>query len=291
MRRLRRNRPAAGLRAGVALVYHRVGDPPGDPDRELVPNHGTVLFEEQLRHLLEHYRVVAPSELPAAAAARGRGEPFPVALTFDDDLRCHRAITAPMLRRLGVPAGFFLCGASLERPHAFWWERMQALADRGGERAAVKERAAAMESLAPERLEAADAELAGLLGGDPPGAGMPAEDVGALARDGFEVGFHTLRHLRLTGLDDTALEAALRDGRDRIEELAGGPLRAITYPHGKADERVAAATRAAGFELAFTGRPEAVTADSDPLLLGRVEPSFRSTRELAAQLQDALRNA
>ncbi len=38
-------------RVGVALVYHKVGDPPGDPRRELVPAMGTALFARQARHL------------------------------------------------------------------------------------------------------------------------------------------------------------------------------------------------------------------------------------------------
>ena len=277
-----------GLRAGVALVYHRVGDPPGDPERELVPNHGTGLFEEQLRYLGERYRLVAPSELVEAAAARRRRQPFPVAITFDDDLRGHRRVALPILRRLGVPAAFFLCGASLDRPHAFWWERLQAVADREGTRREVKAAAAAVEALLPERLAEADSDLAERLGGDPPGAGMPAEDVEAVAGAGFEVGFHTLRHLRLTGLSDDPLGRALTEGRERLEEVAGRPLRSISYPHGKADARVAAQARAAGFALGFTGLPEAIRVGSDPLLLGRVEPSFRATDELAVQLVRAL---
>ena len=73
-------------RAGLALVYHRIGDPPGDPDRELVPARGTAQFESELRHLKKRYRVVPASRLLEAAAARRRGERFPVSITFDDDL-------------------------------------------------------------------------------------------------------------------------------------------------------------------------------------------------------------
>jgi hypothetical protein len=51
---------------------------------------------------------------------------------------------------------------------------------------------------------------------------------------------------------------------------------------------VAAAAREAGFRSGFTSRPEAVTSDSDPLLLGRVEPSFRSKGHLALQLAGCL---
>src|SRR5207247_613080 len=61
------------LRCGLAVMYHRVGDPAGDPSRELVPSLGRQLFESQLRYLGRRYRVVRASELLEAGLARGRG--------------------------------------------------------------------------------------------------------------------------------------------------------------------------------------------------------------------------
>ena len=51
-------------RAGLALCYHAVGDPAGDPERELVPPLGTRTFEAQLRHLRARYRLVRASARP-----------------------------------------------------------------------------------------------------------------------------------------------------------------------------------------------------------------------------------
>src|SRR5688572_12919383 len=67
-------------RVGIALVYHRIGDPSGDPDTELVPVRATARFELELRHLTRCYRVVPASQLLAAVAARRRGHRFPVAI-------------------------------------------------------------------------------------------------------------------------------------------------------------------------------------------------------------------
>src|SRR3954451_23889053 len=114
-------------RIGIAVIYHGLGARDGDRAYELAPAVGTRLFDEQLRHLQAHYHVVRPSELLNAAAERRPGSPVPVALTFDDDLRAHTELAAPALERAGVGAGFFLCGASLDRPTSFWWEDLQAL--------------------------------------------------------------------------------------------------------------------------------------------------------------------
>src|SRR5919197_3306136 len=48
-------------RIGLALCYHRIGDPEGDPERELVPALGAARFEAQVRHLRSRYRLVPAS--------------------------------------------------------------------------------------------------------------------------------------------------------------------------------------------------------------------------------------
>lgn len=279
-------------RVGLVLVYHRLADAPGDPGRELVPAHASVRFEAQLRHLAACYRIVPLEGLQRAIAARKPGRRFPVAITFDDDLASHVHVAAPMLERSRAPATFFLCGATLGGPRAFWWQRLEhALAE--GVRLPVPgadahEVAAQIEAMTPEQRS----EIEGLLSASsipwPEEPGLRAEDVRALVDAGFSIGFHTLRHDRLTGLGEVSLANALDEGRALLEEAAGVPLTAIAYPHGEADERVAHAARAAGFVLGVTGRYQAVAPESDPLLLGRLEPTFATDTYFAAQLARAL---
>ena len=89
--------------AGVVICHHRVDDPQEDPDAYLVAAMGTKLFEAQLRHLKRRYRVVPPSEILDAVRARRRGQRFPVAITFDDDLPTHLPTAVPIMKRMGVP--------------------------------------------------------------------------------------------------------------------------------------------------------------------------------------------
>ena len=277
--------------AGVALVYHRIGDPAGDPRRELVPALGTELFAAQVRHLASGYRLVVASELLAATRERRRGERFPVAITFDDDLSSHVDAAAPILSSAGATATFFVSGASLHGPHRFWWERLQAALDDdldlsaldlqpAPSRTTIHQVGLRIQSLPPRARDELDARLTELVGPDPQESGLRAEALRRLAASGVEIGFHTRRHDVLPALGDAELAEAMREGRSELEDVVGR-LRTISYPHGLADPRVAAAARAAGFEAGFTGLPGAVTSGSDPLLLGRLSPSYASVGELA----------
>jgi peptidoglycan/xylan/chitin deacetylase (PgdA/CDA1 family) len=279
--------------AGIAIMYHRVGDPPGSYDFELVPNLGTRLFDAQVRFLRRAFRLVPASELQNAVAARRRGQRFPASITFDDDDPGHARVSAPILRRRGAPATFFLNGASLTEPFRFWWEVFQLAVDRGlyGRREEIHEAAYAVQTGPLAEREALIERFETELGPAPPDAGMRAELVRELVDGGFEIGFHTRRHEFLTLLDEHALARALSDGREELEALAGRPLDTIAYPHGGAEQREADAARAAGFRWGFTTLHMAVTPSSDPLLLGRVECSFRSLGHFALRLARALGRA
>jgi len=285
-------------KAGVALMYHSVAERAGDPTRELVPPHHVRLFERQVRLVRRLYDVVPAERLFDTAAARRRGQRFPVAITFDDDLACHAVLALPVLSELGVTATFFLSGASLERPFAFHYERLQRAFDAGvpdlpalvyGEPArtaarGIHELGLALEQMPPDERDAAAARLGKALGPDPDDAGIRAEQVQALADAGMTIGFHTRRHDSLAWLDDERLERALVDGRSELEAIAGRALTTLGYPHGRADIRVADAARTAGFKAGFTTQHEPVTPESDRLLQGRVGPSLRSAGALAIEL-------
>jgi peptidoglycan/xylan/chitin deacetylase (PgdA/CDA1 family) len=276
---------------GLALVYHRIGDPPGDPRRELVPALGSRLFAQQVRHLAARCELVAAVDLLPAVRRRRRGGRLPVAITFDDDLASHLDVAAPILAHLGATATFFVSGASLGRPFRFWWERLQAAVDEdrdlgslglhvGRDRRAIHAVARRIQNLPPLEREDVAVKLGELLGADPVESGLRAETLERLAGLDVEIGFHTRLHHLLTLLDDAQLVEAMRTGRSEIEDVVGRSLRTISYPHGTADSRVAAAARAAGFDFGFTGLPQVVADDDDPLLLGRVAPSYYSAGEL-----------
>ena len=101
---------------------------------------------------------------------------------------------------------------------------------------------------------------------------MRIADVRELVAAGFEIGFRTLRHDRLPDLDDDALTRAFSDGREDLERAVGGPLRSVSYPHGKADGRTARAACATGFESGFAAGGRPVGEIDDPYLIDRGYP-------------------
>jgi peptidoglycan/xylan/chitin deacetylase (PgdA/CDA1 family) len=285
---VRRAAELSSRRVGVALVYHRVGDPAGDPTRELVPALGSALFSAQVNHLARHYRVVRASQLLAETYKRRRGDPFPVAITLDDDLAAHAEVAAPILVGAGATGTFFVSAASLGGPHRFWWERLQAAVDArldlsgiGLAGGSIHELGRQIENMLPHERDEVDATLARLVGPDPEDSGLRADAVRRIFASGLEIGFHTRRHDLMTQLDDDRLHDAMHSGVAELADIVGTQIRTIAYPHGSAGTRVAQAARDAGFEAGFTGSRTAVTERSDPLLLGRISPSYRSLGELA----------
>jgi peptidoglycan/xylan/chitin deacetylase (PgdA/CDA1 family) len=286
-----------GNRAGVVIVYHRVGGSAGDPRLEILPAVSTEEFDKQLHHIRRRYRVVPASEIVDATARRRRGGRFPVAITFDDDLRCHVDDALPALRRAGVTATFFLTGTSLVSRHAFWWEDLQhAVDDRliaadalpgiaesdlraalGREPRAIFRVAEAIEKLDRSSRDRVATLLRATVG-TPAEPGLRSADVRKLVEGGCDIGFHTRGHDALPGLSDADLTRAFVEGRTDVETAAGAPLGTIAYPHGRADNRVADAARRAGFAIGFTTRRETVSPDADALLVPRIVPALSADR-------------
>ena len=278
LRRLAERRPGA---AGIVLVYHRIGAP-----ATLDTPVGEQVFLRQLRHLVDAYRVVAPRDVVDAARDRRRGDRFPVAITFDDDVESHARVAAPALRAHGVPAAFFLTGRTLDGPAPFWWDDLERIVRHDGVApelpgvgpSGIREAARAIEALAPAERDAVSAELRRVA---PPGGdhGLASADVRGLARD-FEIGFHTRTHDPPATVPEAALPSLVQEGRDAVAAAAGTEIVSFAYPHGRADERAATAVRNAGYERAYTGAATPVLADADPLLVPRYE---------AATTEDGLR--
>ena len=84
--------------------------------------------------------------------------------------------------------------------------------------------------------------------------GPPVMTTGELRTLGasFEIGGHTIDHVRLVGLSAAERDRQLRDGKRRVEDELGGPITGFCYPGGAHDRAVRGAVRAAGFRYART---------------------------------------
>jgi peptidoglycan/xylan/chitin deacetylase (PgdA/CDA1 family) len=120
-RKLRRDGP-------VVLLYHRVADPPTDPQLlSVVPER----FAEHLELISNTYE---PVSLAGLVAAKGDGEASArsVAVTFDDGYADNLLVAKPLLERSGVPATVFVASGYVGGRRLFWWDQLEQLVLRCG---------------------------------------------------------------------------------------------------------------------------------------------------------------
>jgi peptidoglycan/xylan/chitin deacetylase (PgdA/CDA1 family) len=102
--------------------------------------------------------------------------------------------------------------------------------------------------------------------------GLPAlswSQVREMLRGPVTIGSHTMTHRRLSTCTPGELENELVASRERIAAETGVPTELFCYPNGDLNGAVREAVRRAGYRLACSTRPGAVTLASDPLVLPR----------------------
>lgn len=105
---------------------------------------------------------------------------------------------------------------------------------------------------------------------------------------GVKIGSHGVTHIPLADCDDSTLWRELADSRRLLEDMIGKPVTSISYPHGSANRRVAAAAKRAGYTLGACSRFDINDASRDPFLLCRTEVvSSDSERGFLQKLQGA----
>ena len=112
---------------------------------------------------------------------------------------------------------------------------------------------------------------------------VTAGQLRALADDGLQVGAHTINHVDLTTLDDSAVRREIAGSRTALQSLTHTTVDGFAYPAGQHDARVEALVRAGGFRTALTTQPGVLTATvvaADPFAL----PRYRVERDSGAGL-------
>jgi peptidoglycan/xylan/chitin deacetylase (PgdA/CDA1 family) len=96
------------------------------------------------------------------------------------------------------------------------------------------------------------------------------DDVRGLAAAGVLVGSHTRHHRRLSRLGAVEREVELVGSLAELREHVPAAVPVLAYPNGDHDEAVCAATREAGYVLAYTTEKGRNGAGTDPFRLRRV---------------------
>jgi peptidoglycan/xylan/chitin deacetylase (PgdA/CDA1 family) len=76
---------------------------------------------------------------------------------------------------------------------------------------------------------------------------MSWEALGQLTDRGWEIGSHTHTHPHLGRLSDHELREELHESREEVSRHIGHPCRAVAYPYGEVDLRIAGMAEQVGY--------------------------------------------
>ena len=275
------------------MNYHRVLRH-ADPLLESEPDVDT--FRWQMRLLKECFNVI-PLHDAVMAVRDQRIAPRTVCITFDDGYRAVHDLALPVLKEFGLPATVFVTSGYVGESH-MWNDRiieavesipsgelnlqafglgvysLRTLDDR---KIAVARLTASTKYMPPHARDELIDHLEKMVGDNlAHGLMLNRQMVVNLAREGIEIGAHTISHPILTSLDDAEARREIVDGKLQLEEMTGKPVRLFAYPNGKVgmdfDERHARMVREAGFDAAFTTEVGSVNSTQDKYQLPRSRP-------------------
>lgn len=240
------------------VTYHGVqadADPVRNGDRLQV---SPEVFEQQVTTLARVFRIVPLREAVAHWLERGEWPPGALAMTFDDGYRNNLEVAAPILRRLGVPATFFVTGGYIEDRLAPWWYALRAaLARRLSSAREARAQALALEArLRPMPEGEREAELRAL-GVDPAECPYPLMTRGEcieLVAQGFDVQAHSWTHVSFGAESPDRIAHEIRSSVEFTASLGARPW-GFAYPYGhepKDLDAAAAAMQACGLLAAFS---------------------------------------
>lgn len=287
------------------LIYHRVlreADP-------LQPNIPTArLFERHMRWLRCVFNILPLAEavyrlqngtLPSRAAA----------ITFDDGYLDNYELALPILRRVGLPATFFIATGFLDG--GLMWNDMVIesvrrcssgrislrtpdiepleISDDESKRAAISQLLPALKHLPLDERQSAAEELSRACGGAIASLMMTSSQVVELHRAGMEIGGHTVNHPILAVLNEEEARWEIEQGKRDLESLLQSPVSLFAYPNGRLGEdygpehrRIAAK---AGFTAAMATTWGVAGPDTDRYQLPRFTPWDRNPLRYVARLQ------
>lgn len=286
-------------RDALVLVYHGIlGEEKPEPFRY---HHTAAEFEEHLDWLGLRCSPVTLADFARWKRGEWRPPKPPVLVTFDDGYRNNAIVAAPLLKRKGVPAVFFLASGYIDGDRVLWPDEVFArvcawtAATLEGPAGAIhaigqnaEEREAAALSIVEECKNVGDVrrrDFITYLAAQTPRCNPTADadaqsfmswdDVRALGSAGFDLGSHTVTHPILRSLSPEDLRRELRESRAAIEARTGRPCTALAYPNGRArdiDGSVLAETAEAGYQFAFTVSNRWCRRTADALQVDRISP-------------------
>lgn len=228
---------------GIVVAFHRVND--------TIPEDGLTKGSRDFERFCRFFRAnfdVVPLDDFVGRLRRGDSVRGRLAITFDDGYLDNVEVAAPILRKLDLPATFFVATRFLGSSVVPWWD-----------------------AALPRQ----------------PGW-MTWDDVRLLHREGFDIGAHTQTHIDLGKVHGDEADREIVGSRKDIWDELGRIPNHFAYPYGQRNnllqsnlERV----EAAGFQCCLSCYGGLTPSGGDPFRLQRIPISewYRTPEQFAVE--------
>jgi len=284
-------------------MLHAVGSAGQRPIYPYVHMYPTQVFEAELRYLSRHFSIVPLSRIVERCRRGERGRCREIALTFDDGLRNNVTVGYPILRRLGLPATFFVCPGLIESERWQWsYEMPVRLAHLSREeRGDLFRRIGAppecidgvmgwMRSLDTRARGTIEEHIRESTSRFRPTAAerylfetMTWQELASLDPDLITVGSHSMSHPILTKTERGRITDEIVQSRRALQRKLQRPVDYFSYPDGAYDESVLKLVRHE-YGAAVTTEARFVSAQDDVHLLPRIGAGEERVHDLAWRL-------
>jgi peptidoglycan/xylan/chitin deacetylase (PgdA/CDA1 family) len=296
----------AGVRGRLSiLIFHRVLQ---HPDLLFPEIPSATDFDTRMRWVSSWFNVL-PLTQAIDRLYDGTIPERALSITFDDGYADNEEVAAPILKRLGLCATFFVATGFLHGGCMFNDQVIEAMRNCRAPQldlrsigletyplGSIEERRRSIEAvvvgirhLEPERRHAATKSIAQLTGSvTSPKLMMDAEQVRRLRALGMEIGAHTVTHPILTRLSADQAFDEIRSGKRELEQILNESVHLLAYPNGMPGRDFAAEhalmARDCGFGAAVTTAWGAATVRSERFQLPRFTPWDRSKLRFGARM-------
>ena len=296
----KRREPSARI-----LYFHRVNDE-GDPFSYAI---STALFEQEMRFLARHYKVVSLREVAKRLSQGGPPEPV-VAVTFDDGFQDNYRNAFPILQRYGLPATIFLTTGSIDSREPLWFEKLSLAVKKTSqtfidieidlprriwmrteaERLRGKNQIIALvRSLPDTERQQWVADIVVQLGESPNAEDtmLTWDQIRLMKPKGIDFGGHTVTHPFVSRLLPQQAVWEVSECKRRIEAELQAPVEHFAYPNGREGDFEAwnkKVLQEAGYEAAVSTLWGVNYPSTDPMELKRGQPWEEKPSVFAAKL-------
>jgi peptidoglycan/xylan/chitin deacetylase (PgdA/CDA1 family) len=300
--------PSVSLRC---VIFHDISDTESSLTRGLGVTVTRSSFEAALTFLTRHYTPVSLQQVLENSDGNGL-PPRPVLVTFDDAYASVVDVAAPLCRKFGVPAVFFVNAAFIDN-HRIALDNLVCHVANSFGLGAVNDVVRAIDGTRPfdlrsltevfnlflppislqARQDFRDALLRRAQISEQDLAGearlyLTRQRLRDLSSLNFEIGNHTYTHVNCRSLSGSDFEVEISRNRAVLEEISGTPVRSFSVPYGSSSdltENLAAYLKLTGHEAIFLAESLANPQHGDLSQLNRVSLKADDDAEFFSEIE------